>query len=514
MSRKLVSVLLMVVLFVTWIAVIPVSAGADTAMEITGSKYVAVGKSVTLKTNTTDTVKWSSSNKKVATVSQKGVVKGVKSGSVTITAKKTDGTKATWKMTVKAKAVESIKITADTETLDLVNTKTVTLKAKASPSTAAQSFTWKSSDKKVATVSSSGKVTAKGAGKVKITATARDGSKVSGSIQLTVEEGKKVKVGVSMPTDAFQRWALDGSNLKSQLKKAGYDVTLKYADNNDSQQLKQVKSMINNGCSVIIIAAVDPSSMGEAMDLAKEKGVKIIGFDRMVINTDALSYYVTFDNTKVGKLLGNHIKSKLKLDSTKGPYTLEITAGDPGDTTGKKFYTGAMSVLKPYIESGVLVVTSGQTSFDEVATTWWKSENAQERAEGIINDYYSKGNDIDAWLCVNDSTALGVIHALENCYSGSKWPVITGQDCDIANMKYVIAGKQSMSAFKDTSVLVSRAVKMVKQILEGSKVETNGKMDNGSINVPSYLCAPVAVDKSNYKKYLIDTGFYTEDMLN
>ena len=513
MKRRLVALLMAVLCVLSWAAI---PAGAETkdnagAFRITGSKFVAVGKKITLEADTSAAVQWSSSNKKVATVSKTGVVKGVKAGTATITARTAKGKEATWKVTVKAKAVQSVKITAKTKTLDLKNKKTVALQAKASPSAAAQSFTWKSSNKKVATVSSSGKVTAKGTGTVIITATATDGSKKKATIQLTVKGGGAGRVGVSLPTDALQRWKSDGESIKAQLEKAGYQVDLKFADNDVSTQEQQVAAMVEAGCEVIVVSAINGMLGNGALEAAKANGVAVIAYDRLLMDTDAVSYYVTFDNVKVGKLQGNYIKNALKLDSTDGPYNIEFTAGDPGDMNAAKFYKGAISVLQPYLDSGVLVSKSGQTKFEEVTTVGWKTENAADRAMNIISSYYADGDTIDAWMCSNDSTAAGVINALEWCYPGNGWPVITGQDCDRYNVKMILQGKQAMSVFKDTSILVSRTVKMVRQILEGSSVDTNGKTNNNVINVPSYLCAPVAVDRSNYKEYLIDSGLYTEE---
>ena len=213
----------------------------------------------------------------------------------------------------------------------------------------------------------------------------------------------------------------------------------------------------------------------------------------------------------VGTVQGTYIKEKLDLDNAEGPFVMEITAGDPGDNNALFFYSGAMDVLKPYIESGKIIVTSGQTEFSDVATPTWKTEVAQTRADGIIASYYADGTDIDAWLCSNDSTALGVTNALEASYAG-KWPIITGQDCDVTNTNNMIDGKQAMSVFKDTRTLAAQVVKMVGQILKGEEVEVNDKetYNNNVITVPSFLCEPVFASAENYKELLIDSGYYIE----
>ena len=193
---------------------------------------------------------------------------------------------------------------------------------------------------------------------------------------------------------------------------------------------------------------------------------------------------------------------------------MEFTAGDPGDNNAGFFFNGAMDLLKPYLDEGKLVCKSGQTTFEEVATKEWKTENAQSRAENILASNYADGTNLDAWLCSNDSTALGVENALEANYTG-EYPIVTGQDCDKANVKNMLAGKQSMSVFKDTRTLAEQVVKMVGQILNGEDVDVNDEetYNNNVIVVPSFLCEPVFADANNYKELLLDSGYYTEDDL-
>ena len=322
------------------------------------------------------------------------------------------------------------------------------------------------------------------------------------------------KVGVSMPTKDLQRWNQDGENMQAQLIEAGYEVDLQFASNDVQQQLNQVTNMINNGCEVLVIAAIEGSSLGSALDLAKEKGIPVIAYDRLLMESDAVSYYATFDNYKVGQVQGNYVKDALDLDNAEGPFYMEITAGDPGDNNANFFYSGAMDVLKPYIDEGKIVVKSGQVEFSDVATPTWKTEVAQTRADSILSSFYADGSSIDAWLCSNDSTALGVTNALEANYDG-EWPIITGQDCDVSNVKNMIAGKQSMSVFKDTRTLAAQVVKMVGQILAGETVDVNDTetYDNNKIVVPSFLCDPVFASVDNYEELLVESGYYTEDQL-
>ncbi|MBO4580121.1 MAG: sugar-binding protein [Clostridiales bacterium] len=323
--------------------------------------------------------------------------------------------------------------------------------------------------------------------------------------------GGKNKVGVSMPTKDLQRWNQDGDNMKKELEAAGYEVDLQYANNDVATQLSQVENMINSGCKVLVIAAIEGSSLGSALDKAQQKKVPVIAYDRLIMDHEGVDYYATFDNYMVGTIQGTYVKDALDLDNAAGPFNIEFTAGDPGDNNAGYFFNGAYDVLKPYIESGKLNVVSGQNTFEQVATPSWKTETAQSRAETILSSNYADGKNVDVWLCSNDSTALGVENALATNYNGT-YPIITGQDCDKANVKNMLADKQAMSVFKDTRTLASQVVKMVGQILKGETVDVNNTKDynNGKKVVPSFLCEPVFANKDNYKKILIDSGYYTE----
>lgn len=328
----------------------------------------------------------------------------------------------------------------------------------------------------------------------------------------TADSGKLV--GVAMPTKDLQRWNQDGSNMKEQLEAAGYTVDLEYASNDVATQVSQVENMISNGCQLLVIASIDGESLGTPLQQAKEAGIPVIAYDRLLMNSDAVSYYATFDNYMVGTKQGEYIVEALKLDTEAGPFNMEIFTGDPGDNNARYFYGGAMDVLQPYIDEGKLVVNSGSVDFADVATANWSTETAQSRMEAILSSYYADGTQLDVVLCSNDSTALGVENALDNNYKG-EWPVITGQDCDIANVKNMIAGKQSMSIFKDTRTLATQVVKMVDAIMTGAEAPVNDTetYDNGALVVPSYLCEPVFADTNNYKELLIDSGYYKESDL-
>lgn len=328
------------------------------------------------------------------------------------------------------------------------------------------------------------------------------------------DDGNKL-VGVAMPTKDLQRWNQDGTNMQKELEAAGYEVDLQYASNEINTQVSQIENMISNGCKVLVVASIDGDSLGTVMDQAKEKGIKVIAYDRLIMNSPAVSYYATFDNYMVGKKQGEYIEDKLDLKNAGDKkYNIEFVTGDPGDNNVNFFFGGAMDVLQPYLDAGTLVCPSGQTDKDTVATVNWDTEKAQSRFETILASNYSDGTQLDAVLASNDSTALGVANALASSYEG-KYPILTGQDCDIASVKNMIAGKQSMSIFKDTRTLASKVVEMVDAIMKGGEPEINDTetYDNGDHVVPSYLCEPVFADADNYKELLVDSGYYSEDEL-
>ena len=321
-------------------------------------------------------------------------------------------------------------------------------------------------------------------------------------------EGKLV--GVSMPTQDLQRWNQDGANMEKQLKEAGYEVELLYAANDIPTQVSQVETMIADGCQVLVIASIDGDSLGTVLAQAKEAGIPVIAYDRLIMNSDAVTYYATFDNWLVGVKQGEFIRDALKLDEAEGPFNIEFITGDPGDNNINFFFDGAMSILTPYLESGKLVCPSGQTEKAVVATANWATDAAQARFENILSSYYADGTKLDAVLCSNDSTSLGVQNALKANYTG-EWPVITGQDCDVLSTISMLEGTQSMSVFKDTRTLAAQVVTMVTAILEGTEPEINDTetYDNGTGIIPSFLCEPVACTPDMIQELLVDSGYYT-----
>jgi len=323
-------------------------------------------------------------------------------------------------------------------------------------------------------------------------------------------------VGVAMPTQDLQRWNQDGANMKAQLEAAGYEVDLQYANNDVATQVSQLENMILNEVQVLVVASIDGSALGTVLAQAKEAGIPVIAYDRLLTATEAVDYYTTFDNYKVGQIQGQYVIDTLDLANTDKTYTIEFTAGSPDDNNAGLFFAGAFDLLKPYLDAGKLVCVSGQTDFATVATPAWKSETAQARMDNILSAYYpdalTGGQTLDICLCSNDSTALGVTNSLVAAgFTTENIPLITGQDCDKPNVKNMVKGLQAMSVFKDTRTLAAQTVKMVDSLLKGETPELNGEYDNGIKAVPSFNCTPVFGDVNNYEELLIASGYYTAE---
>ena len=334
-------------------------------------------------------------------------------------------------------------------------------------------------------------------------------------LSFSFAQSKNVLIGVAMPTQSLQRWNQDGANLKAKLEAKGYKVVLQYANNDVNAQLQQLENMVTQGVKVLVIASIDGSVLSDVLKEAKSMNVSVIAYDRLIMNTPNVDYYATFDNFKVGVIQGQYIESRLGLKEGKGPYNIELFAGSPDDNNALYFFNGAMSILQPYLDSGKLVLPSGQKNFTTIAIQGWDSGKAQARMDNLITANYASGKKLDVVLSPNDSLAIGIVASLKNNGYGTAskpYPVLTGQDCDKPNVKAIINGQQSMSVFKDTRDLAAQVVDMVDALLSGRTVPVNDTKtyNNGVKIVPSYLCTPVFADKNNYKKLLIDSGYYKE----
>jgi putative multiple sugar transport system substrate-binding protein len=327
-------------------------------------------------------------------------------------------------------------------------------------------------------------------------------------------------VGVTMPTKSSERWIADGKNVESELVKLGYKVDLQYAEDDVPTQVNQIENQITKGAKVLIVASIDGTALTNQLQEAADKGIKVIAYDRLIRSSPNVDYYTSFDNKKVGiqqatsLLIGLGLKKADGTDGTAaGPFNVEIFAGSPDDNNATFFYDGAMETLKPYIDSKKLVVKSGETDFKTVATLRWDGATAQKRMDDIITKAYSDAK-VQGVLSPYDGISRGILSALKSAGYGSKsqpYPVVTGQDAEVASVKSIIKDEQYSTIYKDTRQLADVTVKMADALLKGTTPETNNTTDynNGVKVVPSYLLESVIVDKENYKATLVDSGYYT-----
>ena len=327
----------------------------------------------------------------------------------------------------------------------------------------------------------------------------------------------KGPIAISMPTKSSARWIADGANMVKYLQEKGYKTDLQYAEDDIPNQLAQIENMITKGAKVLVIAAIDGTTLTDVLQKAADKGVKVIAYDRLIRGSKNVDYYATFDNFQVGVLQASYIEQKLGLKSGKGPFNIELFGGSADDNNAFFFYNGAMSVLDPYIKSGKLVVRSKQVGMDKVATLRWDGAVAQARMDNLLSAYYS-GAHVDAVLSPYDGLSIGIISSLKGVGYGtakSPMPVITGQDAEVQSVKSIQKGEQTSTIFKDTRELAKVTVGMVDAALSGKKPEINDTKtyNNGVKVVPSYLLKPVSVDASNWKQVLVGSGYYTEAQL-
>ncbi|MDX2598870.1 sugar ABC transporter substrate-binding protein [Streptomyces caniscabiei] len=326
-------------------------------------------------------------------------------------------------------------------------------------------------------------------------------------------------IGISMPTKSSERWIADGDNVVKDLKSKGYKTQLVFGEDDPAKQVSQIENMITQGVKALIVAAIDNKSMNNVLQQAKDANIPVISYDRLILGTENVDYYASFDNEKVGELQANYIVEKLGLKdgSKKGPFNIELFAGSNDDNNTRYFFNGAMNVLKPFIDKKQLVVKSGETDITKVTTLRWDGATAQRRMDDILTKDYKSGK-VDAVLSPYDGISIGILSALKSDGYGSKdkpLPIVTGQDAEVASVKSIIADEQSMTVYKDTRELAKVASNMVDALLNDKKPETNDTetYDNGSKVVPAYLLEPVAVDKTNYQDIVVDSGYIKESDL-
>ena len=322
-------------------------------------------------------------------------------------------------------------------------------------------------------------------------------------------------IGILMPTKEQTIWSIQGDRLISSFEGAGYKTLIEYAEDDSAKQAMQIENMITKGVDALVIVAVDCAALTDACEKAKAAGIYVISEDRLITNTDAVDYYITFDLIRMGELQGQFIVDKLDLANTSETYTLEIFSGSQDDTNATFFYDGAMNKLQPYLDSGKLVVKSGQVGYTETAIQSWDSSKAQSRMDNLLSGFYADDH-LDAVLVAADCLSIGVISSLESMGYGTDanpFPLITGQDAELAAVKNIKAGKQSMTAFLDAGALCDIIVPVVNDVFAGKEPAATTSYNNGVKDVPSSTYDPYLIDKDNVQ-HLVDVGFYTDAEVN
>jgi len=327
-----------------------------------------------------------------------------------------------------------------------------------------------------------------------------------------------------MPTQTSERWISDGKNVADGLTKLGYKPDLQFANDDIPTQVAQIENMLTKGAKELVIAAIDGTTLTDVLAKAKQSGVVVIAYDRLINGSPNVDYYTTFDNYQVGVqqatslLIGLGVADASgKKVAGKGPFNIEMFGGSPDDNNSGFFWNGAQDTLKPFMDDGSLKVPSNQTKFEQAAILRWQAPVAQKRMEDLLTSTYSTGTKLQGVLSPYDGLSIGIISALTSTggYSRGNLPVVTGQDAEKGSVKSILAGEQYSTIFKDTRLIGQQAVKMVDASLKGQTPEVNDtKTYNNKVKVvPSYLLKSVIITKDNYKKELVDAGYYTEDDL-
>lgn len=310
---------------------------------------------------------------------------------------------------------------------------------------------------------------------------------------------KDAKIGVALPDKTSENWVLAGKLFEDGLKSAGFTPIVGYAaaTNTVADQQSQIQAMVTQGAKVIFIGAKDGSQLGTQVKAAKDAGATVIAYDRLILNTPAVDYYLAYDNRKVGQLQGQALLDGMKAKKANGPWTIELFAGSPDDANSKVFFDGAMDILQPAIDKGDVVIGSGQKDFKQVTTDGWKAENAQRRMDTLMTSTYSGAKVPDGVLSPNDNLARAIITSVKS--AGKAIPVVTGQDSEAESVKWIMQGLQYSTINKDTRNLVAEAIKMAQALQTGAKptVTDEKSYNNGVKVVPANLLAPHIVTKAN-----------------
>ena len=305
-------------------------------------------------------------------------------------------------------------------------------------------------------------------------------------------------IGVALPAKTSENWVLAGKLFEDGLAEAGFEADVQYASASSpvQDQQSQITSMITNGAKVIVIGATDAGQLGSQISQAAEAGITTIAYDRLILNSPDIGYYIGFDANKVGNLQAEALLEGLaERFPEKTSYNIELFSGSPDDANSAVFFNGAMEVLQPKIDDGTLVVVSGQTDIAQTATQGWLAQNAQTRMDTLLQGNYT-GTDLDGVLSPNDTLARAILTSV--AAAGKPLPIVTGQDSEEESVKAIMAGDQYSTIYKDTRRLVAQIIAAVTALQAGDEPEINDtSFDNGAKLMDSFLLDPVIVTQEN-----------------
>ncbi|MDX9864136.1 MAG: sugar ABC transporter substrate-binding protein [Anaerolineaceae bacterium] len=333
------------------------------------------------------------------------------------------------------------------------------------------------------------------------------------------EDEAKLAVGIVLPTKDEPRWIQDETRFKDALDVAGYDVEILFSQGSSAKEKENVEALITKGVQVLIICPQDGDAAAAAVEEARDAGVKVISYDRLITSTDAVDYYVTFDSVAVGAKQGQYL-----VDGASGTGNpLYLYAGAASDNNAFLFFEGAWNVLQPKIVDGTFVIKNSSEAValqdkatltrDEMSkiigqiTTNWDFNTAKNLAEANLTIATAADKGDVFVLAPNDGTARAIADAFAADKDVTSY-IVTGQDAEQASVQYIIDGKQSMTVFKDVRTLVKDAIGMAVSLLSGGTPETTGAYDNGVIEVPAKQSEVIAVDSDNVVPALIESGYY------
>lgn len=305
-----------------------------------------------------------------------------------------------------------------------------------------------------------------------------------------------MRIGVSLPTKREARWERDLKRLQEAAANIDADLLYEVSENSAEMQAMQCDELLKKGISVLILAPHDANSAGKIVQKAKKIGVKVISYDRLILNTD-LDLYISFDSVRVGELQAAYLTKK----APRGNYIL--ISGAITDNNAKLLRTGALNIISPLEKKGNIKIIA-----DEAAEDW-----SQDEAERITEEAIEKYSDnIHAVIAPNDATAGGVIRALKRHHLAGLVPV-SGQDADVEAVHRIMSGLQAMTVFKDSNNLATAAIGAAMTMSMGEPPPTNNKIFNGKMQVPALLLEPVSVDSSNIVPTLIQTGYLSREQV-